>query len=171
MSEIVYILMGSNMGDREKNLQRALTRLELISGLEVVATSGIYVSEAIDMEGENPSFMNQAVMVMYQYTPSALLSELEAVERDMGRTGKGQKLPRAIDLDILLFGDQIIETEALSIPHRELLNRPFAMLPLLQITPDLIHPVTSTPIADFVSEQDEQEVILYKDHVGRDIRT
>lgn len=171
MSETVYILMGSNVGDREKNLQHALTKIELIPGLEVIATSAIYVSEAMEMEGENPSFMNQAVMAEYAYTPNGLLSELEAMERSMGRTGKGQKLPRIIDLDILLFGNRVIETETLSIPHRELLNRPFAMLPLLQITPDLIHPVTSTPIADFVSEQDQQEVILYKDHVARDIGT
>ncbi len=91
------------------------------------------------------------------------------VEKSMGRTGKGKKLPRTIDLDILLFGEQIIETERLSIPHRELLRRPFAMIPLLQITPDLIHPVTGEPVANFVGEKDKQDVILYKDHVARDI--
>ncbi len=169
MAETVYILMGSNIGDREKNLQTALAKLELISGLEIIATSAIYVSEARDMEGENPSFMNQVVMAEFQFRPQGLLSELELIEKNMGRTGKGQKLPRTIDLDILLFGEQIIETATLSIPHRELLNRPFAMVPLLQIMPDIIHPVTKTPIADFVSEQDEQEVILYKEHVARDI--
>lgn len=169
MAETVYILMGSNVGDREKNLAYALSKLEIIPGLEVAATSAIYVSEAVDMAGENPSFMNQVVMADYQFTPNALLSELEALERDMGRTGKGQKLPRMIDLDILLFGEKIVETENLSIPHRELLNRTFAMVPLLEITPDLIHPVTGTPIAEFVNEQDKQEVILYKEHVARDI--
>jgi 2-amino-4-hydroxy-6-hydroxymethyldihydropteridine diphosphokinase len=168
MAETVYILMGSNTGDRERNLERAVHKIEIIPGLEVVATSAIYVSEAVDMEGENPSFMNQVVMADFAYTPKALLSELEAVERSMGRTGKGERLPRPIDLDILLFGDRIVETETLSIPHPELLNRPFAMLPLLHLSPELIHPVTKKPIADFLSEQDKQEVILYKDHVGRD---
>lgn len=169
MAETVYILMGSNIGDREKNLAYALTRLELIPGLEVAATSAIYVSEAVEMEGENPSFMNQVIMADYQFTPSALLSELEALEKAMGRTGKGEKLPRIIDLDILLFGEKIVETKSLSIPHRELLNRPFAMVPLLEITPELIHPVTGTPVAEFINEQDKQEVILYKEHVARDI--
>jgi 2-amino-4-hydroxy-6-hydroxymethyldihydropteridine diphosphokinase len=168
MTETVYILLGSNTGDRERNLQRAVQKIEIIPGLEVVATSAIYISEAVDMEGENPSFMNQVVMADYAYTPKALLSELEAVERSMGRTDKGKRLPRPIDLDILLFGDRIVETETLSVPHRELLNRPFAMLPLLHLSPELIHPVTRKPIADFLSEQDKQEVILYKDHVGRD---
>ncbi len=167
MAETVYILLGSNVGDREKNLMHALNAVELIPGLEVVATSSIYVSEAVDMEGENPSFMNQVVMADYQFTPSALLSELEALEKSMGRTGKGQKLPRAIDLDILLFGNKIVQTDSLTIPHRQLLNRPFAMVPLLEIMPELIHPVTGTPIADHVSEQDRQEVILYKEHVAR----
>ena len=169
MVNTTYILLGSNMGDREKNLQSALAKLELVPGLEIVATSAIYVSEAVDMEGENPSFMNQVVMADYQFPPNELLLQLELVEKGMGRTGKGKRLPRTIDLDILLFGEQIIETENLSVPHRELLNRPFAMLPLLQITPDVIHPVTKKPIADFISEQDKQDVILYKDHVARDI--
>jgi len=169
MAETVYILMGSNMGDRERNLHRALGKVELIPGLEVIATSGIYVSEAVDMDGENPSFMNQVVMAEYQFRPKELLLQLEIVEKGMGRTGKGKKLPRTIDLDILLFGEEIVETETLSIPHRELLRRPFAMIPLLQITPDLTHPVTGEPIADFVGEQDRQDVILYKDHVARDI--
>jgi len=167
MTETVYILLGSNIGDREKNLVHALDAIEQISGLEVVATSSIYVSEAVDMEGENPSFMNQVIMAEYQFTPNALLSELEALEKAMGRTGKGQKLPRAIDLDILMFGERIVKTDNLVIPHRELLNRPFAMVPLLEIMPELIHPVTGTPIADHVSEQDRQEVILYKEHVAR----
>ena len=169
MAETVYILMGSNVGDREKNLAYALTKLEITQGLEVIATSAIYVSEAVDMEGENPSFMNQVVMADYEFTPNALLTELEAIEKAMGRTGKGQKLPRIIDLDILMFGDKVIETETLSVPHRDLLNRPFAMIPMLQITPELIHPVTGTPVAEFVNEQDKQEVILYKEHVARDI--
>ena len=169
MAETIYMLMGSNEGDREKYLQHALNKIELIPGLEVVATSAIYVSQPVDMEGENPSFMNQAVMADYQFTPNELLLELEGIEKNLGRVGKGKKLPRTIDLDILLFGDRIVETENLSIPHRELLNRPFAMLPVLQITPDVIHPVTKEPIADFLSEQDKQEVILYKDHVARDI--
>lgn len=169
MAETVYILMGSNMGDRERNLHKALGKVELIPGLEVIGTSGIYVSEAMDMDGENPSFMNQVVMADYQFRPKELLLELEMIEKSMGRTGKGKKLPRPIDLDILLFGEEIIETEQLSIPHRKLLNRPFAMIPLLQITPDLLHPVTGEPIADSVSEQDQQDVILYKDHVARDI--
>lgn len=167
MSETVFILAGSNMGDREKNLAEALAKLEFVEGLEIVATSAIYVSEAVGMDSDAPSFMNQAVMADYLYTPSELLNTLEMIEKKLGRTGKGANEPRTIDLDILLFGQQIIETDQLSIPHRELLNRPFAMAPILQIDPNVVHPVTKKPVADFLTEEDRNKVMLYKDHVAR----
>ncbi len=169
MAETVFILLGSNMGDREKYLGNALSKMEEIDGLEIVATSAVYVSEAQDMEGENPSFMNQVVMADYKYLPHELLNALEIIEKSLGRTGKGQRLPRTIDLDILLFGQQLIETDQLSIPHRELLNRPFAMVPLLQIDPEIIHPVTQTPVAEFLTAEERQKVMLYKDHVARNV--
>jgi len=167
MSETVFILSGSNVGDRAQNLADALEKMQLIEGLEIVAASAVYVSEAQDMVGENPSFMNQVVMADYRFSANELLNGLELIEKKLGRTGKGKRLPRTIDLDILLFGQQVIETERLSIPHRQLLNRPFAMVPLLEIEPDVIHPVTGQPVAEFLSEEDKSNVILYKDHVAR----
>ncbi|KAA3635486.1 MAG: 2-amino-4-hydroxy-6-hydroxymethyldihydropteridine diphosphokinase, partial [Calditrichaeota bacterium] len=77
--------------------------------------------------------------------------------------------PRPIDLDILLFGEQMIKSENLIIPHKELLNRAFAMIPLLQITPEIVHPEAKRAIADFVREADKSKVVLYKDHVARNI--
>ena len=167
MSETVFILSGSNMGDRERNLALALEKMQLIEGLEIVATSAVYVSEAQDMDGENPSFMNQVIMADYRYSTNELLNGLELIEKKLGRTAKGEKLPRSMDLDILLFGQQIIETDRLSIPHRELLNRPFAMVPMLQIDPKVVHPVTKRPVSDFLSDDDRSKVMLYKDHVAR----
>ncbi|MBU8933831.1 MAG: 2-amino-4-hydroxy-6-hydroxymethyldihydropteridine diphosphokinase [candidate division Zixibacteria bacterium] len=169
MTTTVYILIGSNLGDRYKNLTAAVTKLEAVPGLEVIAQSGIYVSEAQGMQGENPSFMNQVVKVDYQYLSSELLNVLELIEKNLGRIGKGKKEPRPMDLDILLFGDEIIETDTLSVPHRELLNRPFAMVPLLEIDPELVHPVTKRPVAEFLSEEGREEIILYKDQVARQI--
>ncbi len=163
----VYILLGSNIGDREKNLATARERLEYIPGFELGASSSIYISDAVGMPGENPAVLNQVIKGEYTYRPSELLVELERIETALGRTGKGQKQPRTIDLDILLFGDDIIETESLSIPHRELLNRPFAMVPLLQIDPDIIHPVTKEPVASFLTDIDRTQVLLYRDHVAR----
>ncbi len=169
MAETVYILTGSNMGDREKNLSAALVKLEEVPGLEVVAVSSIYLSEAEGMKEENPSFMNQVVMGDYQFLPNELLDTLETIEKMFGRGGKREKKPRIIDLDILLFGDRIIATDRLSIPHRELLNRAFAMVPLLQIEPNIIHPVVKRPVAEFLTDEDRQKVLLYKDHVARNV--
>ncbi len=169
MPETVFILLGSNEGDREKNLATAQAKLETIPGLEIVAASSIYLSDAVDMDESSPSFMNQVIMADYQYRPNELLNALEVIEKNMGRTGKGKNLPRPIDLDILLFGNQVIETERLSIPHRKLLERPFAMVPLLQIEPNLVHPVTKRPIAEFLTDEQRQEVLLYKDYVARNV--
>lgn len=167
MTETVFVLMGSNLGDRARNLSLALDKLEEMPGLEIVATSAVYISEAAGMAEGVPSFMNQVVKAEFQYLPSELLSSLELIEKKLGRTGKGIMEPRPIDLDILLFGDQVIETDTLSIPHRELLNRPFAMVPLLQIDPGIVHPVTGRPVAEFLDPADSAEVVIYKDHVAR----
>ena len=169
MAETVYILSGSNLGDREKNLRKASEKLDAIPGLEIIATSALYLSQAQGMKGENPDFMNQVVMVEYQFRPNELLNGLEKIESEMGRTGKGKLQPRIIDLDILLFGDEIINTEELTIPHKQLLKRPFALIPLLQITPDIIHPVKKRPLSEFLKKSDHDKVELYKDHVARNI--
>ncbi|MEA2030914.1 MAG: 2-amino-4-hydroxy-6-hydroxymethyldihydropteridine diphosphokinase [candidate division Zixibacteria bacterium] len=169
MATTVYILIGSNLGDRERNLTAAAEKLGALPGLEIIALSSIYVSHAQDMKGENPSFLNQVLKVDYKYLPDELLNSLELIEVKLGRTGKGKKEPRIIDLDILLFGDKIIETETLSVPHRELLNRPFAMVPLLEIDPEIEHPVTKQPVSEFLSEENRREIILYKDNVARNV--
>jgi len=166
---VVYILLGSNLGDRERNLSIAQNKLETIPGLEIIATSGIYLSDAADMQGDNPAFLNQVIKADYEFLAHELLDGLEKIEIGLGRTGKGEKKNRPIDLDILLFGDEIIETRRLSIPHRELLNRPFVMVPLLEIDPDLVHPVTGEPVANFLDKQAAAQVLLYKDHVARQI--
>jgi len=169
MSETVYILLGSNAGDREKNLATALNKLETLEGFELVATSPVYITEAQDMPEDTPNFLNQVVKGDYKYTPRELLNALELFEKNLGRTGKGKKEARPIDLDILFFGEQIIATDNLMVPHPEILNRPFAMVPLLDIDPQLIHPVTKEPVADFLDDNERKKIILYKDHVARNI--
>ena len=169
MAETIYILIGSNTGNREKNLESAVKKIRDLPGLEMTATSAVYVTEPVSMVGENPSFLNQVIMAEYEYLPNELLDELEKIEKSMGRVEKGELKPRPIDLDILLFGERILKTDRLTIPHKELLNRAFAMIPLLQITPELVHPEAKRAIADFVREKDKSKVVLYKDHVARNI--
>lgn len=169
MAETVYILLGSNIGDREKYLQKALNKLETLEGFELVACSSIYVTEAQDMAPESPNFLNQVVKGDYKYTPRELLNALELIEKNLGRTGKGKREPRTIDLDILFFGERVIATDNLTVPHPELPVRPFAMVPLLEIDPDLIHPVTKLRVDEFINDDDRKSIILYKDYVARNV--
>lgn len=169
MADTVYILLGSNLGDREQYLAEARKQIETLEGLEITAVSGMYVTEAREMKGDNPSFLNQVIQADYIYTPMELLVSLEEVERCLARTDKGHKLARTIDCDILLFGTHIIDTPRLTVPHPRLLERAFAMIPLLEIDPNLHHPVTRKAIDEAVRERDRATVILYRDHVAREV--
>ena len=169
MAETVFILLGSNLGDRERQLAEARDKIGSISGLEVSAASSIYVSEAVDMKGENPSFLNQVVMGEYIFTPNELLASLERIEKQMGRINKGDYLPRPIDLDLLLFGEEEIDTGRLVVPHKKLLERGFALVPLTEIDPERIHPGTGRPLVEYVTDAHRASVILFREHVARSL--
>jgi len=169
MAETVYLLLGSNIGDRERNLETAAEEIRAIEGLEIVAMSAIYLTEPIGVKGEQPSYLNQAIKAEYLYRPLELLHALEKVEAELGRTDKGKLLPRTIDCDILLFGNLRMQQQDLTIPHARLLERPFAIIPLLEIDPELVHPVTHKPLASYVKDRKDSGVMLYKDHVARNI--
>ncbi len=169
MSETVYIGLGSNLGDREQFLNEARSRMEQIEGLETVAVSALYLTRPQEMADGSPPFLNQVVKTEYAFTPGELLRALEAIELDLGRTDKGEHLPRTVDLDILTFGNREIDTETLTIPHPELVRRPFVLVPLLQIDPDLAHPVSGKPLSDLLTPGGRAQVKLYKDHVARQV--
>jgi 2-amino-4-hydroxy-6-hydroxymethyldihydropteridine diphosphokinase len=169
MSETVYIGLGSNLGDREQFLSEALSRMEQVEGLEIVAISALYLTRPQEMPDGSPPFLNQVVKAEYEFTPNELLRALEAIEAALGRTDKGECMPRTIDLDILICGDRQIETEILTIPHPELVRRPFVLVPLLQIDPDLVHPVSGKPLSDLLTAGGRAQVKLYKDHVARQV--
>lgn len=166
MAETVYLLLGSNLGDRENYLDRARVHLAELEGFELTAASAIYLSDAVDMQPGTPSFMNQVVKGEYHYTAHELLHACEQIEAALGRTDKGQKLPRTIDVDILLFGNHIVESAALKIPHAQLTSRAFVMVPLLEVDRELVHPVSQRPISDYLKLQDRRSVVLYKEHIS-----
>ncbi len=167
--ETVFILLGSNLGDRERLLRKAIDRMERIEGFELIASSAVYASDAQGMKGENPPFLNQVIMADYQYTPKELLRALEQIETDLGRTDKGGMTPRTIDLDILLFGQKVIDQKQLTVPHPKLLERSFALVPLAQIDAEVVHPVTGRTIGSYITDKLQSEVEVYKDHVARSV--
>lgn len=169
MAETVYLLLGSNLGDRARHLGVAREALSGVEGLEITAISPIYQSEAVDMDEDAPLFLNQVVKGDFQYTPSELLAEIEEIERVQGRSDKGKLLPRTIDIDILLFGERVIKTHDLTVPHKKLTNRPFAIVPLLAIDPETINPATKKPLANSLSKKAAGQVELFEDHVSRNV--
>ena len=138
MRKVVYLSLGSNLGDREGNLQAALQRLSSLG--EVVAVSSIYETEPVDF-ARQPWFLNCAVALATEKMPKQLLAGLQAIEKQMGRQRTQPKGPRVIDLDILLFGNSIVDTAGLTIPHPALHQRRFVLEPLAEIAPEQRHPV------------------------------
>jgi 2-amino-4-hydroxy-6-hydroxymethyldihydropteridine diphosphokinase len=163
MAQTVFLSLGSNIGDREKNLINAVKALSYMEGFELVSHSPIYLSQAVEMDENAPGFLNMVVKGEFAYRPTELLNNIEKIERQMGRTDKGEYKPRSIDIDILLFGDEIIETDRLSVPHRKLTLRPFILMPLLQIEPDIVHPVTKEKMDTYLDSREAEDIILYKE--------
>ncbi len=164
MNESIYILLGTNLGERPKHLYWSLELLAKVKGVRIIRVSGIYNSPAMEMNEPSPEFLNQAVEINCTLSPNELLQELKAIEVKMGRTHKGNYQSRIIDLDILLYGRQIIETDELTVPQKGLLKRPFAIIPLIEIAPDIIHPVSKTRFSDCVAESDYKFVTPFEEH-------
>ena len=144
-----YLGLGSNVGDRATNLERALELLRATEGISVVKCSSIYETEPWGLT-EQPRFLNAAVAVQTSLEPGALLAAVKAIENGMGRATTVRYGPRNIDVDILLYGNLIIDWQApdLQIPHSRMLERAFVLIPLAEIAGQVRHPTAQKPIAD-----------------------
>ncbi len=140
-----YLLTGGNMGNRSFHLQQAEQHIQQYCG-EIVCSSSIYETEAWGFT-DQPSFYNQALELRTVLTPDQLMRKLLEIELEMGRIRTQKMGPRIIDLDILLIDNLIIETELLAVPHPALIERRFALMPLAEIAPTLMHPVEGKTIA------------------------
>lgn len=163
MKNTVFLSLGSNLGDREKNLLKAIKMISIMEGFEIIGHSPIYINPAVDMEEDAPGFFNMVIKGEFVYRPTELLANIEDIETKLGRTNKGDKKPRTIDIDIILFGDEIVETDKLSIPHRQMTSRAFILKPLLQIAPEIIHPVTKEKIKTYLDNCDCEDLVLFKE--------
>lgn len=141
-----YIALGSNLGDKEKNLRRALLLLTQ-QGVEVVKASGFLQTEPYGVT-DQPEFLNAVCEVRTSLAPLALLDVLLATELAMGRVRLRHWGERNIDLDLLLYGDVVMDTERLRLPHPDMQNRDFVLLPLAEIAPGVVHPVLHKTMAE-----------------------
>jgi 2-amino-4-hydroxy-6-hydroxymethyldihydropteridine diphosphokinase len=151
-----YLSLGSNLGDRTANLRQALEYLATAGG-EVVRRSSIYETEPQELR-EQPWFLNQVVEIGTSLSPPDLLARIWEIERELGRQRAIAKGPRTIDIDILFYGDEIVDTPELQIPHPRLAERRFVLQPLAELAPDLRHPKTSRTVSEMLATIEGQTV-------------
>ena len=145
----VAIALGSNLGDREVQLRGAITALSSL--LTPLRVSSFHETEPVDVAGPQPLFLNAAAVGDTQLSAPAILDVLLAVEQRFGRERPYERAPRTIDLDLILYGDQVIDTPALHVPHPRFRERLFVLEPLAEIAADWIDPVTGKTISQLLS--------------------
>ena len=145
----VYLGLGSNLGNRQGNLDWALDFLS--QRLRVEKVSSVYDTEPLGNTNQ-PRFLNLVCQISTGLEPMALLTLAKGIERKLGRLPHTSNAPRPIDIDILFYGDQVIETPELVIPHPRLTERAFVLIPLAEVAPNLVHPVSGKTIKELKEE-------------------
>ena len=160
----VFLSLGSNLGDRLSNIQQAVSSLSMSDKINIVKTSSFYETEPWGNKNQN-WFVNAAVAIDTDFSPEELLKFCQNIEMQLGRVRNEQEKwqQRAIDIDILMYDNQIISlSEKLIIPHPYMHKRAFVLVPMLEVKSDLVHPVYNKTISDLYDELDNPEdVFLY----------
>lgn len=163
MSHLAYIGIGTNLGDRQRNYKSALEKIAAIKDTRIIAKSSMYESEP---HGKARNwFLNGVVEVSTELEAAPLLKELQKIETALGRKRDASKtsVSREMDLDILLFDHDTIDTKTLKVPHPEIAARKFVLLPLAELAPAFVHPVSGTTVSSLLaSTPDKKKVMLYR---------
>ncbi|MEL0539338.1 2-amino-4-hydroxy-6-hydroxymethyldihydropteridine diphosphokinase [Staphylococcus debuckii] len=143
----VYLGLGSNVGDREQQLNEALRLLDAQPGIQVTQVSSLFETAPVGYV-DQPDFLNLCAEIETNLTPLEVLDCGLKIEQQLHRVRKERWGPRTLDIDILLYGNEIIENQALSVPHPRMAERAFVLVPLQEIAPEVMHPLLQTKIKD-----------------------
>lgn len=160
MKNRAILALGGNLGDKRKTLQDAISALSQTSGIKLIATSEFYESVALTLEGydsEQPGYLNAVVEILTSLKPKALLEVLHEIEHQFGRIRLQRWAPRTLDIDIITYGTELIETKSLVIPHPRAFERSFVLVPWLEIDPNAVLPGHGK-VKDLVSGLSDQVV-------------
>ena len=145
---LVYLGLGSNLGDRQENLRAAVGRLSEEVAIERV--SAVYETSPVGYD-DQPYFLNAVLAGRTGLGPLQLLRFAKRIERELGRVESFRNAPRVIDIDILFHGDALVETKELTVPHPGVAERAFVLVPLAEIAPGMVHPVNGATVADLLA--------------------
>jgi 2-amino-4-hydroxy-6-hydroxymethyldihydropteridine diphosphokinase len=159
MIQNAYVGLGSNLGDRAGYLLLAVRGM-LDAGLDVIRLSSIYETEPVEYKSQ-PPFLNMVAELRGSTLPSPeqTLARMLRIEYALGRTRDVHMGPRTIDLDLLVFKDQVIDTEFLALPHPRLASRRFVLLPLAELVPNVVHPVLGKPVSELLVETKDRSSV------------
>ncbi len=150
----VYLLLGSNLGDSKKYISDSVDIIQKRIGI-IIQKSSLYQTESWG-NTDQPDFINQVILINSELSPEEVLKEILSIETELGRRRHEKWGSRIIDIDILFYGDQVVKTDDLTVPHPFLHLRKFTLMPLCEISPELIHPTLNKSASELLRDLDDE---------------